>query len=256
MKLIVRGALVAAMGLACAASANAATISLQVDGSKSSGKTLKTPTGGTAFEAPFTLLKFVSQVTNDAGGPVTPPSGQPVTVDLIGRSADGEFVLNTQHIYTYNAGQPVEFPLQAVNQNTMYYARVNANPAAGIAAPATSGQFAAPSYLRNYPSAYHSNYTRTVTFSGFYSRVDGLPARAAVRTLIQRRSGKTWKTIRTLTPNATNQWRTRVPTGTLPAVFRVRTVASTSTASTAPRPWRPRPAGPWRSASADPRRMR
>lgn len=225
MKLIVKGALVAAIGLTGAVSANAATVTLGTDSARSDVTTLPMPTGASAFMAPYSSIMFVAGVTNDAGGPVKPPSGAgPATVDLVARTADGvETVVNTQSIYSFDAGTGVEFSLQFINQNTTYYARLNANPAAGVAAPVASAPFAAPAYLRNYPSAFHSNFSRTVSFSGFYSRVDGLPASAAVRTLIQRRSGSTWKTIKILVPNATNNWSARVPFGRTPAVFRVRT---------------------------------
>ncbi len=223
MKFALKGTAVLAMSLAAAASANAATVTLGVDPGWDGGKVYTTPTGGFAFEAPFSSIKFTAALTNDAGAALAPATGETPTVDLVARTADGETVVYTQNVYRSDNGA-ITFPAQWIHQNTVYYARLNPAPASGVAAPAVSQSFAAPSILKNYPSAFHSNYTRTVTFNGFYSKVDGLPARTTVRTLIQRRSGKTWKTVRTLTPNASNQWRVRIPTGATPAVFRVRTV--------------------------------
>ena len=202
--------------------ANAATVTMDVDPAASSGSTLDLPGGGVAFEAPFTLIQFVADVTNDVGAFPLPPGGSDfATVDLVARTADGETVVNTQTLFT--PGQ-VRFTLQTVQQNTVYFARLNANAAAGVAAATLSGTFTAPAYLRNFPTVFRSAVTNKATFSGFFSDAEGVNERTAVRVLIQRRKGTTWKTLLTLAPNAARKWTGKVPVGAVPAVFRVRTI--------------------------------
>jgi hypothetical protein len=203
--------------------ASAATATLDIDTAASSGRTFDLPGGGVAFEAPFTLLQFVSDVTNDVGAFPLPPSGSSdfATVDLVARTADGEAVVNTQTLFA--PGQ-VRFALHTVNQSAEYFARLNANAGAGVAAPVVSTTFFAPSYLLNHPNAFRSAVTNRVTFSGFFSDADGVNERTAVRVLVQRRKGSAWKTLLTLAPNAARNWSGKVPVGALPAVFRVRTI--------------------------------
>lgn len=206
-----------------AAAANAATVTLDIDTAASSGRTLDLPGGGLAFEAPFTLIQFVADVTNDVGAFPLPPGGSSdfATVDLVARTVDGETVVNTQTLFT--PGQ-VRFTLQTINQNTVYFARLNASAGAGVAAPTNSATFTAPTYLRNSPNVFRSLLTNKVTFSGFFADAEGVNERTAVRVLIQRRKGTTWTTLLTLAPNAARRWSGKVPVGTLPAVFRVRTI--------------------------------
>lgn len=221
MSALWRATVVALAALGLAAGANAATVTLNVDPAASSGRTTPAPGGGVAYEAPFTLLKFVATVTNDVGAAPIPVGTQYATVDLIARTVDGEKVVNTQTVYD---AAPVTFVLQAVTQNTVYYARVNPAPPNGIAAAAASNEFNARAYLRNYPTVSRSSVTRKVTFSGFFSNPEGVDVRNAVRVVVQRKKGSAWKTVTTAAPNATRNWKAVVPVGPVPAVWRLRTV--------------------------------
>ncbi len=211
--------LVAALGLA--AGANAATVTLNIDPAESSGSTLPKPGGGVAYQAPFTLLRFVATVTNDVGAVPLPVSGQYATVDLVARTVDGEKVVNTQTVFD---ATPLKFILQPVTQNTVYYARVNPALANGVAAAAVSAETTIPAYLKNYPNASRNSITRKVTFSGFFSNPEGVVVRNSVRVLIQRKKGSLWKTVATAVPDAARSWKAKVPIGPTPVAWRVRTV--------------------------------
>lgn len=209
---------------ATAASAQAATVQLQLDTTRSDvSKGVMMRDKVPAFTAPYTSLKFVATVTNDAGGPVVNASGGSAgaTVDLIARTADGDRVVDSETIWD---AQPVSFGTQYLQEHTTYFARLNPSAAGGVAAATDSNALPFRAVLRSYPSAYYSRYLNTISFSGFYSKTEPVAARRAVRVLIQRKAGSRWKTLRTLTPTARRDWKTKLRVGRYPVVFRVRTV--------------------------------
>lgn len=178
--------------------------------------------GGYAFAAPYTSFTFNVSALNDAG--VDPGSIRGVgsaSIDLIERTGKTERVVDTKQIYIEG---PVRF-YATLKQNTVYYARLNASPAHGIAAPVVSNTFVARAYLKHYPSAFHSAYRRTLTFSGFFSKVDGLPASNTVRVQIQRKTNKGYITVATLRPNAKREYKKVIRYGKVPQAYRVRVLA-------------------------------
>ncbi len=214
-------AAVALAALGFASNANAATVSLTINGAQSSVTSLPVKSGGRGYLAPYSSFRFEATVLNDSGVAPLPNGGSYVTVDLIARTPEGDKVVSQRTIFD---ALPVSFTLQTLNQTTLYYARVNAAPANGIATTTNSAGIRLRAFLRNYPNVFRSTYTRMVTFSGFYSKPVDVSVRGSVRTLIQRRVGTKWVTLARLTPDSARSWKARVRQGTLPAIFRVRTV--------------------------------
>lgn len=226
---MIRPALLAlATVLAAPVSAHAATVTLSVDNAASSipdQSAVDLGGGQVAFQAPFSGFKLVATATNDAGAPVLPPSGDftYATIDLVARTVDGaETVASTQTIYDAN---PIAFVIQYPTQHTTYVARLNPAPNAGVAAEARSNELPILMYLRHYPNAFRSFINRTVRFSGFFSRAEGVDVRAALRVQVQRRTKKGWKTVAVKKPLASDRsWKAAVTYPSIPAVFRVRVV--------------------------------
>ncbi len=219
-------ALTIAALLGVAVPANAATVTLSLDRSASpipKRSALSLGGGAVAWQAPLTGLRFTATVTNDAGGPALPPPETFTygTVDLVGRTVDGETVLDTQEVIDTN---PVEFTVAFVDQNTTYFARLNPAPQVGVAAATASNTVVASAYLRNVVAALRRPSSRKVAFSGVFAKPDTVKPSTAVRVLVQRRSGKNWRTLETIAPNVRREWEAIVPVGAEPAVFRVRTV--------------------------------
>ena len=216
--------LAVAIAAAFATSANAATVELGVNATKTSvPKKSAYPVkgGGYAYPAPYTYFSFDIGVLNDAGvqpGYVSGPGY--AKVDLIARTGSGDQVVASRD---YWSGQPINMGA-FLNENTIYFARVYASPAHGIAANTDSNTFTARAYLKHYPNAYHSSYTKRVTFSGLFSNVEGLPARNTVRVLIQKKTKSGYSTVATLRPNAKREYRKVLAFGALPAAYRVRVV--------------------------------
>lgn len=223
MRPVCVGATVAALAatLAGTATADAATVALTIDSAQSSVTSLPVASGGRGYLAPSSLFRFVATVTNDLGQPALPSGADYASVDLVARTVNGDKVVSHQLIFD---ASPVSFPLQSLDQTTLYYARVNAAPANGIATAKNSSGIKLRAFLRNYPNYFRSSLTNTVTFSGFYSKPTGVSVKRAVRTLIQRRVGKKWVTLAKRTPDSTRSWKAKVSIGATPAVFRVRTV--------------------------------
>lgn len=224
--MIKRVLLTAAIAVACATTANAATVQLGVNAQKTyipKKSAYPVKGGGFAYAAPYTSFSFDIVATNDAGVVPGWVSGAGyATVDLIAKTGDGEKVVATRDVYS--ATEPVNITAW-LQENTVYYARLNASPAHGIAAPVLSNTFTARAYLKHYPNAYHSSYSRTVTFSGFFSKVEGLPAGNTVRVLIQRKTGATYRTVATLRPNAKREYKRVIRYSGIPQAYRVRVVA-------------------------------
>ncbi len=219
-------ALAITVSFGVAGSAHAATVTLSLDRAASAipkRSALALGGGAVAWQAPFTGFRFAATVTNDAGGaPLPPPETFTyATIDLVGRTVDGETVLDTQNIIDTN---PVEFTVDFLDQNTTYFARLNAAPQAGVANATASNTVVAAAYLRHVVSALRRPGSRKVAFSGFFAKPDTVTPSSAVRVLIQRRSGTKWRTLQTIAPNARREWQAVVPVGAEPAVFRVRTV--------------------------------
>lgn len=220
----VRTMMTAAVALAVmgiATNASGATVSLTINAAQSSVTSLPIASGGRGYLAPYSSFRFEATVTNDMGQTPLPNGGSYATVDLIARTPEGDKVVSQRTIFD---ATPLSFSIQTLNQTTLYYARVNAAPANGIAAATNSSGVRLRAFLRNYPNVFRSSYTRKITFSGFYSKPVDVSVRRSVRTLIQRRVGKKWMTLAKLTPNSSRSWKAVVSQGTLPAVFRVRTV--------------------------------
>ncbi len=210
-------------GLALSASpAWSATVTLALDKNQSVIRSeFPLKSGVSMYLAPTTGFVFTATALNDAGAPAVPPVGDVnyATIDLVARTADGEVVLSTQPVTT---AAPVVFPIQYIEQNTTYYARVNPSPSAGVAAVTPSAPYTAAAFLD------HSvNVSRTggnARFSGSFVKPPTVNPSTALRVLIQRRVGAKWKTLRTLAPNAKRKWSTTVPVGAIPVAFRVRFV--------------------------------
>lgn len=224
--MIKRILIAAAISVACASSANAAVVQLAVNPERTSvPKKSAYPVkgGGFAYPAPYTYFVFNVVAQNDAGAVPGYVSGASYAkVDLIARTGSGETVVDTD--YLYGSTEPITMSA-SLNENTIYFARLYASPAHGIAATTDSNTFTARAYLKHYPGAYHSSFNKTVTFSGFFSRVTGLPAGNAVRVLIQRKTSSDYTTMATLKPNARREYKKVVRFGTLPVRYRVRVVA-------------------------------
>ncbi len=220
-----RSLTVGLVGLALSASpAWAATVTLALDPNQSvipRGSAFPLKSGVTMYLAPATGFVFTATALNDAGAPAVPPAGDVnyATVDLVARTADGEAVLATAPVVS---AAPVVFPIQYIQQNTTYYARINPSPSAGVAAVAPSAEFTAAAFL-NY-TANVSRTGRNVRFFGSFVKPATVNPSSALRVLIQRRSGAKWKTLRTLAPDAKRKWSTTVPVGAIPVAFRVRFV--------------------------------
>lgn len=214
-------AAVALAALGVAANANAATVSLTINGAQSSVTSLPVKSGGRAYLAPYSSFRFEATVLNDSGVVPLPNNGSYASVELVARTPEGDKVVSQRTIFD---AAPLSFTLQTLNQTTLYYARVIAAPDNGVAATTNSAGIRLRAFLRNYPNVFRSAYTRTVTFSGFYSKPVDVSVRRSVRTLIQRRVGTKWVTLAKLTPDSSRSWKARVRQGTMPAVFRVRTV--------------------------------
>lgn len=212
-----------AIAAAGAANANAATIQMQVTPQVTkSSPAYPVKGGGYAFGAPYTAFKFDVQVLNDANVEPGYVSGVGYAkVQIIARTGDGETVAAESDYF----GAPISRTVW-LKENTIFYARVLASPAHGIAAQTDAANpFTARAYLRHYPSAFHSSFNRTLTFSGFFSRVDGIAASNAVRVLIQRKTNKGYVTVATLRPNAKREYKRVIRYGTIPKQYRVRVIA-------------------------------
>lgn len=219
LKRVLIAAVITAAG---AATANAATVQMRVTPQVSkSSPAYPVKGGGYAFAAPYTSFKFDVEVLNDVGAPPGHVSGADyATVQIIARTGGRETVAAESPYF----GQPISRTVW-LKENTVFYARVLASPAHGIGAQTDSAPFTARAYLKHYPSAFHSSFQRTLTFSGFFSRVEGIPAGNAVRVLIQRKTNRGYTTIATLRPNAQRQYRRVVRYGNIPSAYRVRVVA-------------------------------
>ena len=212
-------AVVATTALAVAASANAATISLAIDPAQTSATSRPVKSGGLGYMAPSSIFTFEATVTNDAGQIPLPSGDNSATVDLIARTASGDKVVSRMRVTNT---LPVSFPPQFLNQTTRYYARVNAAPANGIAAPKSSSMILLRAFLRNTHVVYPSK--GAVGFAGIYPQVPGVSLPRSVRVLVQRRVGTKWVTLVKTGPDRRRSWAARVVIGKVPAVFRVRTV--------------------------------
>ncbi len=212
-----------AITAAGAASANAATVQMNVTPQVSkSSPAFPAKGGGYVFGAPYTSFKFDVQVLNDGGTPAGSYSAPgPVTVQIVARTGSGETVAVEQSYY----GEPISRTVW-LKENTIYYARVLPSAPHGIAAQTDSNTFTARAYLKHYPTAFHNSFNRTLTFSGFFSRVEGLPASNTVRVQIQRKlkNGR-YAAVATLRPNARGQYRRVIRYGTVPSAYRVRVIA-------------------------------
>lgn len=220
-------ALVAAVAGAVSSTAQAAHVKLVLNYDTSSITAgLRLPSGLYAVQAPYSGIRFQAGAANDAGFAVLKPDGSPAyaTMDLIARRADGtERVVDSQTIWDQT---PVTFDMQYIEQTTTYVARLNPTAAGGVAAPTDSNAITVPTLLKNYPGATYSRSTGWLRFSGRYARVPTLPnLTASLRILVQRRSGSSWRTVRTLVPDAGHSWRGAVNVGGAQrAVYRLRTV--------------------------------
>lgn len=209
---------------ATAVSAHAAEVKLWIDYDSSMiPAAIKMKDGQHALQAPYSGLKFKAVATNDQGNAVLKPDGYSAgaTVDLIARTPEGDKVVTSQTIWDT---QVLAFSTQYLSQNTTYFARLNPSPLGGVAAPADSAPVPVRAFLKNLPTGYYSRLRNTIQFSGFYSRGGTTKARGAVKLLVQRKAGRSWRTLRTVVPNARNDWKVTVSAGRAPAAFRLRTV--------------------------------
>lgn len=216
------GAVTALVALAVASTAGAATVTLAADPTASQVVALPMKGGGVAHLAPSSsYVRFIATLANDAGAPIAPVPGAYPTVDLIARTPEGDQVVSTQTVFN---GTPITFPLQYLQQNTTYYARLNPAPASGVAAAAVSNPLAYNAFLRHFTTVSRNSVTRKVTFSGFFSDAQGVDESKAMRVMVQRRKGSKWVTLAVAAPNRLRSWKKIVPLGATPAVFRVRTI--------------------------------
>ncbi len=216
----------AAAVLALPSAATAANVKLALNYDRSAiSAGLKMPDGKYAVRVPYSGLKFEAGAANDAGYAVLKPTGASAhaTIDLIARTADGvERVVDSQIIWDT---QYVSFDMQYPEENTTYVARLNPSAEGGVAAATDSNPIVVPTYVRNYPATAYSRYTGWLRFDGFFARGVTANLNRSVRVLIQKRSGSSWRTLRTLAPDAGKNWVGRVNVGRArTAVYRVRTV--------------------------------
>ncbi len=213
-----------AAAAAIAAPAHAARVELTLDhGSSMIPAAVKMKDGQFALQAPYSGLKFKAVAYNDQGAAVLKPDGYSAaaTVDLIARTPSGDKVVTSQTIYDT---QVLQFSTQYLSEGTTYFARLNPSPLGGVAAATDSNAIPVRAYLKNLPGGYYSRLRNTIRFSGFYSRGGTVKARGAVKLLVQRKTGRSWRTLRTVTPRANNSWDVTVGAGRAPAAFRLRTV--------------------------------
>ena len=127
-KMMTAAVALAAMGFA--SNANAATVSLTINGAQSSVTSAPVKSGGRGYQAPYSSFRFEATVLNDSGVAPLPSGGSYATVDLIARTPEGDKVVSQRTIFD---AAPLSFTLQTLNQTTLYYARVIAAPGNGIA---------------------------------------------------------------------------------------------------------------------------